>query len=227
MCGRYHQTAPAERLGREYELDIQDSFPARYNIAPTQPISVICRDEEGKRAHALMRWGFIPSWAKKDYLEKLAGRPLINARADGVAEKPTFRSAFKRRRCLIPATGYYEWKGQAGGKQPFCIGRTDGDLFSFAGVWETAHDPDGGEIDTVAIITTDAGPELRDLHHREPVVIQRDAYGFWLETGERDASVLLSLLVPPARRFWRAYPVSKDVNAVRNDGPELIAAATV
>jgi putative SOS response-associated peptidase YedK len=226
MCGRYHQAAPAERMGREYDLDIRDNIPARYNIAPTQPISVVRLNEKGQREHMLMRWGFIPSWAKKDHLERLAGKPLINARADGIEAKPTFRSAFKRRRCLIPATGFYEWKGEAGAKRPYAISRADGDLFSFAGLWETAHDPDGGEIDTVAIITTEAGPDLRALHHREPVVVLKDAHDFWMKTGERDAPIVLSLLTPPPRGFWKAWPVSKAVNNVKNDGPKLIEPAT-
>lgn len=224
MCGRYHQAAPAERLGREFDLDIRDNLPARYNICPTQPISVICLSERRERAHRLMRWGFIPSFAKKDLLDKLAVRPLINARAEGIETKPSFRNAFRRRRCLVPATGFYEWKGVAGAKQPYNIVRADGEIASFAGVWETAHDRDGGEIDTVAVITTGAGPDLFDLHDREPVVIRRDAYTFWLETNERDAAMTTSLLVAPKAGFWRFHPVSKAVNSARNDVPELVAA---
>ena len=222
MCGRYHQTAPPERLAREYDLDIRENFPPRYNIAPTQPVSVVCMNERGKRAHTLMRWGFIPSWAKKDYLDKLASRPLINARGETVAEKPTFRSAFKRRRCLIPADGFYEWKAEKGGKQPYCIRRTDDDLFSFAGVWETAHDPDGGEIDTCAIITTTAGPDLSWLHNREPVVIAREDYARWLETDEQHADEMTALLAAPPEGFWRTFAVSKAVGNARNEGPELV-----
>ncbi|MEQ1931913.1 MAG: SOS response-associated peptidase [Parvularculaceae bacterium] len=223
MCGRYHQAAPAERLGREFDLDIRENFPARYNICPTQPISIVHMNEKRQRQYSLMRWGFIPSWAKKDYLDKLAVRPLINARADGIELKPAFRHAFRRRRCLIPATGFYEWTGAAGAKQPHNIVRRDGDLFAFAGLWETAHDADGGEIDTVAIITTDAGPDIRDLHDREPVVIARDAYRFWLETGEKDSGMTTSLLMAPKAGFWRTYAVSKAVNSAKNDGPELVA----
>jgi putative SOS response-associated peptidase YedK len=222
MCGRYHQAAPAERLGREYDLDIRANIEPRYNIAPTQPIAVIRLNEKRAREFTHMRWGFIPSWAKKDYLEKLAARPLINARADGIAEKPTFRAAFRRRRCLVPATGFYEWKGEAGQRQPYNIVRADADLFSFAGVWETAVDADGGEIDTAAIITTDAGPDLASLHSREPVVVAREAYDFWLTTPERDAAVVQSLLTAPRAGTWRTHKVSKAVNNARNEGPTLI-----
>lgn len=224
MCGRYHQAAPAERLGREYGLDIRENIAPRYNIAPTQPVAVVRLDDRGKRQFTHMRWGFVPSWAKKDYLDKLAARPLINARADGIAEKPTFRSAFKRRRCLLPATGFYEWKGEAGAKQPYAIVRTKTDLFSFAGVWETAVSPDGGEVDTVAIITTDAGPDIKFIHHREPVVIAPDAFDFWMKTPERDASAVQSLLIAPPAGAWRAYAVSKAVNNARNEGEKLIEA---
>lgn len=223
MCGRYHQAAPAERLGREYDLDIRENIAPRYNIAPTQPVAAVRLDAKGKRQFAHMRWGFIPSWAKKDYLEKLAARPLINARADGIADKPTFRSAFRRRRCLVPATGFYEWTGEAGARQPYSIVRTKTDLFSFAGLWETAIDAEGGEIDTLAIITADAGPDLKAIHHREPVVIGPEAYDFWLKTPERDAAATESLLVPPPAGTWRLVKVSKAVNNARNEGAELIA----
>ena len=223
MCGRYHQAAPAERLGREFDLDIRDNFPPRYNICPTQPISVIHLNGKHQRAYRLMRWGFIPSFAKQELLAKLSVRPLINARAEGVEDKPSFRHAFKRRRCLVPATGFYEWTGAAGARQPYNIVRADGgDVISFAGIWETAHDPDGGEIDTVAILTTRAGPDLAALHDREPVVIARDAYKFWLETAERDAAMTTSLLGPQKAGFWRAWPVSKAVNIAKNDGPTLL-----
>ncbi|MEX0644242.1 MAG: SOS response-associated peptidase [Parvularculaceae bacterium] len=222
MCGRYHQTAPPERLGREYDLDIRENFPPRYNVAPGQAIAVIRQNEKGKRQFALMRWGFIPAWAKPEDLKKMGGKPLINARGETVAEKPTFRSAFKRRRCLIPADGFYEWKAERDGKQPYCIRRKDDELFSFAGIWETARDLDGGEIDTAAIITTEAGFDLKSLHNREPVVIAKAEHRRWLETDERDAKDLSALLAAPGKGFWRYFPVSKAVNNARNEGPQLV-----
>ncbi|MHA7872802.1 MAG: SOS response-associated peptidase, partial [Hyphococcus sp.] len=169
---------------------------------------------------ALMRWGFIPSWARK-----AEGRPLINARAETAADKPTFRSAFRRRRCLIPADGFYEWRAGADGKTPYAIARRDGGLFAFAGVWETACDPDGGEVDTAAILTTAAGPDLRRLHHREPVVIAPADFALWLEADERDLAQLAPLLNAAPQDTWRFHEVSKAVNRPRHDGPDLLAPA--
>lgn len=221
MCGRYHLAAAPERMGQEFDLDVRENFPPRYNIAPTQPIHVVAMDERRRRVLKLMRWGFIPSWAKKDYLERMGSKPLINARAETAAEKPTFRNALKRRRCLIPADGFYEWKGAAGARAPYCIRRADDGLFAFGGIWETAVDPDGGEIDTTAILTVGAGPDVAPLHDREPIVIDRTAYADWLEADERDAAKVAALLKPREQGFWRFYPVSKAVNNARSEGAKL------
>ncbi len=220
MCGRYHLNSTPSEVSKHFDVDVRDNFPPRYNIAPTQPIATIRMSERRSREYALMRWGFIPSWAKGDYLQRLGAKPLINARVETVAEKPTFRSAYKRRRCLVPADGFYEWKGKAGDKQPFNI--TRGGLFGFAGVWETAMDPDGGEIDTCAILTTVAGPDVKSLHSREPIVIAPAHYELWLTTDERDLDYLDDLLHAPPKGTWRHYPVSKDVGSPRNDKPELL-----
>lgn len=221
MCGRYHLAAAPERLGQEFDLDVRDNFPPRYNIAPTQPIHVVALDEQRARRLRLMRWGFIPSWAKQDYFERVGSRPLINARAETAAEKPTFRNALKRRRCLIPADGFYEWKGEAGARTPYCIRRHDDGLFAFGGLWETAVDPDGGEIDTTAILTLAAGEDIRPLHEREPLVIPKAAYRFWLEADERDMGAIAALLAPQPKGFWRFYAVSKAVNNARSEGAKL------
>ncbi len=240
MCGRYYLHSPPADVAARFGADLRDNFPPRYNISPTQPIALIRRGERIAREYALARWGFIPGWARGDHLERLAARPLINARGETVAEKPTFRSAFMRRRCLVPANGFYEWQKPpvrefAGrepadaqtktpaGKQPFVVSRADAPLFAFAGLWETATGPDGGEIDTAAIITVAAGPDLRDIHAREPAIIAPGDYARWLETDERDAAGLADLLVSPPKGAWRAFPVSRAVNSPRNDGPELIA----
>ncbi|MEZ5920659.1 MAG: SOS response-associated peptidase [Parvularculaceae bacterium] len=221
MCGRFNLISAPERLSGEFDLAVRENFPPRYNIAPTQPIALIRMDEKHKREFALARWGFIPSWAKKDYLDRMGGKPLINARGETVSEKPTFRSAFKRRRCLIPADGFYEWKGEKGGRQPYLIKPEKGGLFAFAGLWETAHAPDGGEIDTAAIITAASGGDLQSLHDREPVVIAHDDYERWLGADERDAPSLLTLLRPQDAHFWAYHPVSKAVNNARLEGEEL------
>lgn len=225
MCARYHLTAPPERLGVEFGLDIRDNFPARYNIAPTQPIHVVAQDQSRRRMFALMRWGFIPSWAKGDHLERMGSKPLINARAETAAEKPTFRHAYKRRRCLIPADGFYEWAGVAGAKAPYCVRRQDDAPFAFGGLWETAIDKDGGEIDTAAILTVAAGEDLAALHDREPLVIQRVDYPAWLEADERDLGRIAAMLRARPAGFWRRFAVSKAVNNVRSDGPALVEPA--
>lgn len=217
MCGRFYLKSPPAEVAELFDVDVRDNFPPRYNIAPTQPIAVILQNERRKRAYALVRWGFIPEWRKEPET-----RPLINARSETVAEKPTFRAAFKRRRCLIPAGGFFEWKSEGREKQPYCIRRADGALFAFAGVWETAMDPGGGEMDTAAILTIAAGEEMKPLHHREPVVIPPEDYSRWLETDERDAGELAGLLAPSPAGSWKIFPVSKAVGNHRNDGPELI-----
>ena len=225
MCGRYYlHSAPAE-VADHFDVDVRDNFPPRYNIAPTQPIAVIRMNERRQRDYALMRWGFIPSWAKGEHLQRLGAKPLINARSETAAEKPTFRSAFKRRRCLIPADGFYEWKSEAGAKQPYRIKR--GGLFAFAGLWETATDPDGGEVDTCAILTTAAGPDLKTLYGREPVVIAPEHYALWLTADERDIDMLGDLLAPAPAGAWDFHAVSKAVGSPRNDGPALLETATV
>lgn len=217
MCGRYYLKSPPADVAAHFNVDVRDNFPPRYNIAPTQPIAVIRQNERGKRSYALMRWGFIPEWKKTPET-----RPLINARSETVHEKPTFRNAFKRRRCLIPADGFFEWKTEGRGKQPYCVRREDESLYAFAGIWETAVDPSGGEIDTAAILTTEPNPEIRLLHHREGVVIPREDYARWLETDERDVAGLSGLLKPSPAGSWKYFAVSKNVGSPRNDGPDLI-----
>lgn len=209
-----------------FGVDVRDNFPPRYNIAPTQPIALIRMGEQTRaREYALARWGFIPSWAKKEYHDRMGSKPLINARGETAHEKPTFRAAMKRRRCLVPANGFYEWKSEKGARQPYAIrpaGAYDaGPLFAFAGIWETAHDPDGGEIDTAAIITIAAGADVSPLHSREPVVIQPCDYADWLEIDERDTADVLPLLRPAPPGWWRFAEVSKAVNNARNEGAAL------
>lgn len=227
MCGRFFLNSTADDLSGTFGVDVRDNFPARYNIAPTQPIALIRMGVETRaRGFALARWGFIPSWAKKDYNERMGAKPLINARGETAHEKPTFRAAMKRRRCLIPANGFYEWKTERGEKQPYAIrpsGAYDqGPLFAFAGIWETALDPDGGEIDTAAIITIAAGPDISGLHGREPVVIRSKDYADWLEIDERDINDVLPLIRPALPGWWRYGKVSKDVNNARHEGEALV-----
>ena len=226
MCGRFLFTSPPDAVARAFDVDVRHNFPARYNIAPTQPIAVIHIDDQApinkqRPIFNLMRWGFIPGWAKAGWHERMGGKPLINARSETVAEKPTFRAAWRRRRCLIPANGFYEWRDEGGTKRPFCIKPANKDLFAFAGIWETATDPDGGEIDTVAVLTTSAGPGLGAVHCREPVVIDRANINAWLGEDERDVSALLPLLTSQPLDYWHYFEVSADVSNSRNEGARL------
>jgi putative SOS response-associated peptidase YedK len=221
MCGRFILASPPHIVRDLLDVEIRENFPARWNIAPTQPIAIVRLNERRAREFALVRWGFIPSWAKKDYFEKVGTKPLINARGETVAEKPTFRNAFRRRRCLAPADGFYEWRTAKGARQPYLIRPAAGGPFAFAALWETAIDPDGGEIDTAAIITTEAGADLSSLHNREPVVIAKKDYAQWLDPDEKSAGAAASLIAAPAKGFWAFHPVSKAVNNARNEGEEL------
>ena len=218
MCGRYLLKSTPGEVGKLFGLDIRDNFPPRYNIAPTQPIAVIMQNHRRERDYALMRWGFIPAWQKTP-----TTRPLFNVRAETVVEKISFHSAYKRRRCLIPANGYYDWReDEKGVRRPFCVMRQDNSLFALGGIWETATDPDGGEIDTAAILTQRAGRDLRADFPRSPVIIGAEHFSIWLEADERDTDMLEDLLAPAPSGSWRSFAVSAAVNNARHDGPELI-----
>jgi putative SOS response-associated peptidase YedK len=218
MCGRITQTRPPEELTRAFGLDAAPALPPRYNIAPSQPIVVVRIGAAGREA-ALARWGLVPAWTK----ERPTDAGLINARADTVAIKPSFRSAFRRRRCLIPADGFYEWQRLPRGKQPYYIHRAHR-LFAFAGLWEH-WEGEGGAIESCTIITTDANDLMRPIHDRMPVIIDADAYPLWL--GERDAppDALAALLRARDVAGLAAYPVSPVVNSPRNDSAVCIAPA--
>lgn len=221
MCGRYTLTASPEAVRALFGYDEQPNFPARYNIAPTQPIGIV-RLVDGRRHFALVRWGLLPSWVK----DPKAFTLIINARGEGVIDKPAFRAAMKRRRCLIPADGFYEWKPGAPRKQPFFIHAKSGAPLAFAGLWETWTGPNGEELDTAAIVTTGANRALSPLHDRMPVIIPPEAYDAWLGKGEiecnADVALASSLLRPAPDDLLEAYPVSTDVNRVANDNPKLL-----
>lgn len=218
MCGRYLLTATPQEVAGLFAADVRDNFPPRYNIAPTQPIAVIRMGQTRAREYALVRWGLIPPWMSAE-----KGRPLTNARAETVAEKPSFRAAFKRRRCLVPANGFYEWTGEKGARLPYLIAPCEDGLFAFAGIWERVLAPDGSEADTAAILTVEAGPDISPIHNREPAVINAAHFTDWLETDERDVANLKPLIAGGRSGFWRARRVSPRVNNARNEGAELIA----
>jgi putative SOS response-associated peptidase YedK len=217
MCGRYTLTSSPEAIRALFAYAEQPNFPARYNIAPTQPIGIV-RLVDGRRHFALVRWGLLPSWVKDPKAFSL----IINARGESVADKPAFRAAMKRRRCLIPADGFYEWKAGAPRKQPFYIHAKSGAPLAFAGLWETWTGPNGEELDTAAIVTTDANATLSPLHDRMPVIVPPDAFDRWLGKGSVDAALAQTLIRPAPDELLEAYPVSTDVNRVANDNPKLL-----
>jgi len=218
MCGRYVITSAPEALRRLFNYGEQPNFPPHFNVAPTQPIPVVIR-ESGTRHFRLMRWGFLPAWVKDPRKFAL----VINARAETVLEKPSFRAAMRRRRCLLPADGYYEWQTTDGRKRPFFIRRRDGQPIGFAGLFETWAGPNGEEVDTVAIITAAAPPEMAVLHDRVPVTIDPQDFEAWLDTEATDAAMAAKLLAPPPPGIFAWHEVSTAVNRVANDGPHLIA----
>ena len=217
MCGRYSLSSPPEAVRDLFGYAERPNFPPRYNIAPTQPILIVRAGREAPGCHAVLaRWGLIPGWAKDPGRMPL----LINARAEGIAAKPAFRGAMRYRRCLIPTDGFYEWKAARNGpKQPYFV-RSKTGLMAFAGLWETWMDPQGGEIDTAAVVTTDANAVLRPIHARMPVILAPGDWDAWLDSGV-PASRAETLLKPAPDDLLEAHPVSTAVNKVSNDGPDL------
>lgn len=218
MCGRFVLTANPEAIQQAFNLDSTPTpFVPRFNIAPTQPVAVITNEDPN--ALTYHRWGLIPSWAKDIKI----GSSLINARAEGIEEKPSFRAAFKRRRCLIPADGFYEWSQQSGKqKTPMFVHLKNREVFAFAGLWETWRSPEGDEIRTCTIITTEPNALIKPLHHRMAVILDKADYTVWLSDDDVPSPVLKSLLRPYAEEQMAVYEVSRMVNSPSNDGPELI-----
>ena len=219
MCGRYAFFSPAEAVRRTFELDLAPELEPRYNIAPTQPVPAVRAGEEGARTLSMLHWGLVPKWAK----EKAIGNRMINARSETLAEKPSFRDAFKRRRCLVAADGWYEWQVTPDGKQPWFISARDGGPIAFAGLWERWNDPAGGALlESCTIVTTDAAPSIRKIHERMPVVLPAADWARWMDTAFSDTEKLQELLKPYDAEPLAAWPVSRQVNAPKNQGPELI-----
>ena len=217
MCGRFVITSPPAALRQIFGYIEQPNFPPRHNVAPTQPIPVVIL-ENGIRHFRLMRWGLLPAWVKD--VSKFA--LLFNARAETVKEKPAFKNAMKRRRCLIPADGYYEWQASEKRKRPHFIYRRDGGPIGLAGLAETWIGPNGEELDTVAIVTAPASADLAVLHHRVPVTIAPDDFECWLDCGAHDAETAMALLKAPVEGEFAWHEVSTRVNRVANDDTQLI-----
>lgn len=223
MCGRYTLKTDGNNLATLFELYDEPEMEPRYNIAPTQQVPVVLKDPaEGGDADArnleMMHWGLIPSWSKDPSI----GSRMINARAETVAEKPSYRSAFKRRRCLIPADGFYEWAKTNDGKQPYYLHLKDGSPFGFAGLWETWSMDGGEEVRSCTIITTEPNEVAAEVHNRMPVIISPELYDAWLEPGNDDQEELLSMLAPYPAESMEAYPVSRSINRPANDYPEVL-----
>ena len=217
MCGRYTITSAPEAIRALFRYEEQPNFPPRYNVAPTQPIPIV-RLVDGKRQFALVRWGLLPSWVKDPKGFSL----LINARGESVLDKPAFRNAMKRRRCLIPADGFYEWQRGADRKRPFYVREKAGGPLAFAGLWETWTGPNGEELETAAIVTTRANRTLSTIHDRMPVVVPPEAFDLWLNSKDVDATTAAALIAPAPDNLLEAYEIATDVNRVANDNPKLI-----
>ena len=214
MCGRYFLDTLPELLAQQFRMHKYPVYTASHNIAPTQPMLVL-RAHGDDNEWAWLRWGLIPHWAK----DVSIGAKLINARGETVAEKPAFRGAFKYRRCIVPASGFYEWKPGAKGKQPYAIVPEDDPCFGFAGLWEHWTAADGSVLETGSVLTTSANALMAPIHERMPVILQQDAYQSWIHG---DPAEVKALIRPWPDGGMRAYPVSRAVGNVRNNSPQLI-----
>lgn len=229
MCSRYCLTSPPEAVRAFFRHVNEAVFPPRYNIAPTQPVAIVRMSAKNERELVLVRWGLIPSWVKdpNDFAT------LINARAETAAQKPSFRSALRYRRCLVPADGFYEWTGPKGSKQPHLLrrksqnagateGRQDGaSLLAFAGLWEHWLGAEGSEMETMTILTTSANKTLEPIHNRMPVIIEQKDFDRWLDCEMGDAAAVTDLLHPADDDLLETLAVDPQLNNARNEGPEL------
>ena len=217
MCGRYSLIADIGELRERFDFDGSELTHApRYNIAPTQMALAVTNGSE--RRGSYMRRGLIPSWAKSASV----GSRMINARAEMVAERPSFRTALQRRRCLVLADGFYEWKGKGSGKRPMRIVMASGEPFAFAGVWDAWRDPKGEVLRSCTIITTSANELLSPIHDRMPVILPRELESLWLDHDIQDYAALGGILTPYITDEMEAYEVSSLVNNPANDGPEMV-----
>jgi putative SOS response-associated peptidase YedK len=217
MCGRYSITTSTEALRRLFQFDDRPNLQPRYNMAPTQMAPVV-RERDGGRHLDMLRWGLLPKWSK----DASSAPKMINARAETIAKKPAYREAFRMRRCLVPADGFFEWRVQGNKtKQPYRVCLADGGAFAFAGLWEAWADPsDGGRVvETYTISTVVASSSIAHIHHRMPVILASDDHQTWLNGDPEEAGALLK---PCANEKLRNFQVSPRIGNVRNDGPDLL-----
>lgn len=223
MCGRFAAASDPDGLVRLFMVDerVDDDVAPSYNVAPSQAVRAVVEHDD-KRWLTAFRWGLVLHWADDPKI----GNKLINARAESAPDKPAFRDAVRRRRCVIPADGFYEWQRRDdGAKVPHFVHRADDEPMAFAGLWAVWHHPEGGEgarLHTCAIVTTEAGPDVRELHSRQPVVLGSDAWDAWLDRDLRDPEAVRALLAGSPAGTLRAYPVSTRVNTPANDDPSLL-----
>jgi len=220
MCGRY-SLVPTESIAARFDIQQQQlTLVPRYNVAPSQSMPVVVRNSPNRLLE--MQWGLIPSWSK----EPRAQFSTINARAETITKSPVFRGPFKSRRCLVPASGFFEWQRTERGKQPFCIRIKDGDLFAFAGLYDIWHDAEGNELYSYTVITTVPNDLVASIHNRMPVILRQEDEDVWLDK-ESDPAQLLALLKAYPADKMEAYPVSRAVNSPANDGAELMRSVAV
>ena len=223
MCGRYVLTTPGEVLAQIFDTEpppeeVLEAIVPRYNISPTQSVPIVRQPAAGARELAVVQWGLVPHWAKDPKI----GNQLINARAETAAEKPSFRDALKRRRCLIPADGFYEWQELGKGKQPWLLRMRGGKTFAFAGLWSAWKDPrSGAPLETCAILTTTPNELAASVHDRMPVILPPTTWNRWLDDAAQGTPFTELLVSFPAEQM-EAFPVSKRVNSPANEGPENI-----
>ena len=220
MCGRYLLTSSTDVISDTFGVETHANIPMRYNIAPTQPVLIVRQADKGGRELASVEWGLVPEWAKELRREK----PIINARVETVQEKASFRSPMKRTRCLVPADGWYEWKGRVGAKQPWLMESVQDVPFAFAGIWTTWHGTDGESwLETMVIVTAPAEGPLKSVHHRRPLVVSSDQYDAWLEPHDPLPRGFLDTFHWQAESEFTMRKVSRRVSNVRHDDAGCIA----
>lgn len=223
MCGRFTFRSTEHELQDLFDVLRSPPIVPRYNIAPTQSVLTFSLDTQGQREGRMRHWGLIPRWAT----DASGAGQLINARSESVAEKPTFRESFLHRRCLIPASGFFEWQAAGRSKQPWLITRVSGELLTFAGLWEVWQRPDGTPLESCTILTTTANEMMAQVHQRMPVILAREQFASWLSPATTEHEELSALLKPCPEDWLQRSPVSPRVNNVRNDDPECLASVPI
>lgn len=218
MCGRFTSLLTPELLAVIYEIQAKIDLQPRYNVAPTQDVLVVREDSAGGRYPSYARWGLIPHWAK----DMSIGSRMINARSESVHEKPAFRQAIRTRRCIVPASGFFEWAATSAGKVPHYVTMRDGSPFSFAGIWESWKSPDGGTVETCSILTTAANQLMASIHDRMPVILHKGEFQLWLDRTVNDPHELQPLYQPYPAELMQEWQVSTAVNSPRNSDPSCI-----